>query len=38
LDEAGALVALDAASKESGLPAFDPVRHGADGLLDALLA
>lgn len=38
LDEHGARSALDEASRESGRPAFDPIRHGADGMLDALLA
>jgi len=30
--------AIEAASDETGLPAADPVREGADGLLDAVLA
>jgi uncharacterized NAD-dependent epimerase/dehydratase family protein len=38
LDDDAARDAIDAASAESGLPAGDPVRFGADPLLDAVLA
>lgn len=38
LDEAAARFAIDAAQQEVGLPTTDPVRYGADPLLDALLA
>jgi uncharacterized NAD-dependent epimerase/dehydratase family protein len=38
LDEAGARDAVSAACDETGLPAWDPVRDGADALLDAVLA
>jgi uncharacterized NAD-dependent epimerase/dehydratase family protein len=38
LDEASASDAIAAASAETGLPAWDPVRDGAEGLLDAVLA
>ena len=37
LDEAGARAAVAAAEAETGLPADDPVRFGADRLLDAVL-
>lgn len=37
LDDAGARAAIDAAAAETGLPATDPVRFGADALLDAVL-
>jgi uncharacterized NAD-dependent epimerase/dehydratase family protein len=38
LDDAAAADAVAAAESETGLPAADPVRHGADGLLGAVLA
>jgi uncharacterized NAD-dependent epimerase/dehydratase family protein len=38
MDDGTARRAIDAASDETGLPAADPVREGADGLLDAVLA
>ncbi len=38
LDGAGAARARDAAEQETGLPAADPVRDGAETLLDAVLA
>ena len=38
LDDAAAAAAVASAAEETGLPAADPVRHGADGLLDAVLA
>ena len=38
LGEEGARTAIAAAAEETGLPAGDPVRFGADGLLDAVLA
>jgi len=38
LDDDTAAAAVDSASAETGLPAADPVRHGADDLLDAVLA
>jgi uncharacterized NAD-dependent epimerase/dehydratase family protein len=38
LDDAAAREAIAAAAAESGLPAGDPVRFGADALLDAVLA
>jgi uncharacterized NAD-dependent epimerase/dehydratase family protein len=37
LDERAANEAIEAAAAETGLPADDPVRHGADYLLDAVL-
>ena len=37
LDEAGARAAVEAAEKETGLPADDPVRFGAAKLVDAVL-
>jgi len=37
LDEAGAQAAITAAEAETGLPADDPVRFGAKGLVDAVL-
>ena len=37
LDEAAARAAVDAAQRETGLPAGDPVRFGAAPLVDALL-
>jgi uncharacterized NAD-dependent epimerase/dehydratase family protein len=38
LDDDAAAAAVTEAARETGLPAADPVRHGADGLLDAVLA
>ena len=38
LDDRDARTAVAAAAAETGLPAADPVREGADGLLDAVLA
>jgi uncharacterized NAD-dependent epimerase/dehydratase family protein len=38
LTDAEAAAAVEAASAETGLPAADPVRHGAHELLDAVLA
>jgi uncharacterized NAD-dependent epimerase/dehydratase family protein len=38
LGEADALAAIEAAAEETGLPAGDPVRFGAAGLIDAILA
>ena len=38
MDDGTARRAIAAASDEIGLPAADPVREGADGLLDAVLA
>ncbi len=38
LDDRGAAEAVAAATAETGLPAADPVREGADALLDAVLA
>jgi len=38
LDDDAARAAVDAAAAETGLPADDPVRFGADRLLDAVLA
>ncbi|MFN0154195.1 MAG: DUF1611 domain-containing protein [Gaiella sp.] len=38
LDEDRARAAIDAAAADTGLPADDPVRYGADALLDATLA
>ncbi len=38
LDDRAARGAIDAASDETGLPAADPVREGADELLDVVLA
>ena len=38
LDDATAAAAVAAASEETGLPAADPVRDGAEPLLDAILA
>jgi len=38
LDESGARAAVEAAERETGLPADDPVRFGAGRLLDAVLA
>ena len=38
LDDDAAAAAVELAASETGLPAADPVRHGADGLLDAVLA
>jgi uncharacterized NAD-dependent epimerase/dehydratase family protein len=38
LDTADAAAAVDDAAAETGLPACDPVRDGADTLLDAVLA
>jgi len=38
MDDGTARRAIEAASDETGLPAADPVREGADGLLDAVLA
>ena len=38
LDEDDARAAIDAAARETGLPADDPVRFGAGTLLDAVLA
>lgn len=38
LNEHEALVAIEAAARETGLPVTDPVRLGADVLLDALLS
>jgi uncharacterized NAD-dependent epimerase/dehydratase family protein len=38
LDEEGARAAIAAAEAETGLPADDPVRFGADRVLDAVLA
>ena len=38
LDDDAAAAAAASAAEETGLPAADPVRHGADGLLDAVLA
>jgi uncharacterized NAD-dependent epimerase/dehydratase family protein len=38
LDEEGARAAVEAAERETGLPADDPVRFGADKLVDAVLA
>jgi uncharacterized NAD-dependent epimerase/dehydratase family protein len=38
LAEDEARAALDAAERETGLPAADPVRFGAGPLVDALLA
>ena len=38
LDDRDAGTAVAAAAAETGLPAADPVREGADGLLDAVLA
>ena len=38
LDDDAAAAAVASAAEETGLPAADPVRHGADGLLDAVLA
>ena len=38
MDDGTARGAIEAASDETGLPAADPVREGADGLLDAVLA
>lgn len=37
LDEDAALAAVDAARAETGLPATDPVRFGADAILEAVL-
>jgi uncharacterized NAD-dependent epimerase/dehydratase family protein len=37
LDEDAALAAIAAAEAETGLPSDDPVRFGADGLLDAVV-
>jgi uncharacterized NAD-dependent epimerase/dehydratase family protein len=37
LDEQGAAEAVAAAAEDAGLPACDPVRDGADALLDAVL-
>jgi uncharacterized NAD-dependent epimerase/dehydratase family protein len=37
LDEEGAQAAIEAAEKETGLPADDPVRFGPGSLLDAIL-
>jgi uncharacterized NAD-dependent epimerase/dehydratase family protein len=37
LDEDGARAAIEAAERETGLPADDPVRFGPDRLLDAIL-
>lgn len=38
LDDAAAQAAVEAVAKETGLPTSDPVRHGPDVLLNALLA
>jgi uncharacterized NAD-dependent epimerase/dehydratase family protein len=38
LDDRDARAAVAAAADETGLPAADPVRDGADALLDAVLA
>jgi len=38
LDDDTAAAAVESASAATGLPAADPVRHGADDLLDAVLA
>ena len=38
LDDSTAAHAIAEASEATGLPAADPVRHGAEGLLDAVLA
>ena len=38
LDDSAAAEAVSSAASETGLPAADPVRHGADELLDAVLA
>ena len=38
LDDSTAARAIAEASEATGLPAADPVRHGAEGLLDAVLA
>jgi uncharacterized NAD-dependent epimerase/dehydratase family protein len=38
LDDEAAAAAADAATRETGLPAADPVRHGPETLLDAVLA
>jgi uncharacterized NAD-dependent epimerase/dehydratase family protein len=38
LDDDAAAAAVEAAADETGLPTVDPVRKGADGLLDAVLA
>ena len=37
LDDDAARAAIAAASRETGLPATDPVRFGADAILDAVL-
>jgi uncharacterized NAD-dependent epimerase/dehydratase family protein len=37
LDDAAAAAAVDDAERQTGLHAADPVRHGAEGLLDAVL-
>jgi uncharacterized NAD-dependent epimerase/dehydratase family protein len=37
LDDAAATAAVATAHEETGLPTADPVRHGADPLLDAVL-
>jgi uncharacterized NAD-dependent epimerase/dehydratase family protein len=38
LTEAEALACVEAAERDTGLPATDPVRFGADKLIDAVLA
>ena len=38
MPEDAALTAIEDASRETGMPASDPVRFGAGPLLDALLA
>jgi uncharacterized NAD-dependent epimerase/dehydratase family protein len=37
LDDAAARAAIAAASEETGLPADDPVRHGGETLLEAVV-